>query len=879
MAPDSSERPIDLVLSRLREKGRMVKAVGDRKWMAQCPAHKDQRPSLSIREKDSGGVDLHCFAGCNFLDICCELNISPWKLDPPKWLKSSQRTSANSQPIAVYDYHDENNQLLYQICRFPPKKFCARRILADGKAVYNLKNTRLVLYRLGQLVKAPMDQWIFLVEGEKDADRLAKLGLMATTSPFGAGNWKSTYADYLKNRQVAIVPDHDDAGENYAFQAARSLAQRNAQVRIVRLPNLNDKEDVSDWLDKGGTKEELLRLTEATDTYRLEDIPESIESEDTTRKRSQAAMFDSEDDSQADRLVKLALQQELFHDPQGVPYATITINGHKETWPVASEDFRQWLGGCYWRQYGKSSHSQALQDALNVITCHAHHEGPEYPVYVRVAAQEGAYWLDLVNENWQAVRITTDGWEMVDQPPVRFLRRNGMKALPIPLAEGKPDALYSLVNLPEPEDRVLLLAWLAAALRPTGPYPILVVNGEQGSAKSTLCRILRGLVDPNMAPLRSQPTEIRDLMISASNSWVQTFDNMSHLPTWLSDCLCRLSTGGGYATRELYSDDNEKIFQAMRPIILNGIDDLTSRSDLLDRALRLTLPKISADQRRTEKELEADIEAVRPFILGGLLNAVSAAMKRLPKVKLEKIPRMADFAQWAVAAEPGLGITPGAFLRAYIDNREDSDGMVLEASAIGLSLIRFMEDREDWQGTATDLLDILGREPYGDEIRRQRRDWPHTAKTLSNSLHRIAPNLRSIGIQVEFTRKTDRNRTRIIRLAQTDAEEFLTVGYSPSPQPPCPESLPFETEHSDVVRWPTEEMRRLAEWALKLTPADMPAAPFMLRQNVMIHHPAFCLGHLQNVVAHGPTHTHAQSGKLLEELRNLWALCHDGDAP
>src|SRR5262249_30177683 len=131
----------------------------------------------------------------------------------------------------------------------------------------------------------------------------------------------------------------------------------------------------------------------------------------------------------------------------------------------------------------------------------------------------------------------------------------------------------------------LVVSWLLAALRPVGPYPVLVVYGEQGSAKSSLVRVLRALVDPNTAALRRPPREERDLVIAATNGWLIALDNLSHLPDWLSDGLCCLATGSGFATRELYTDADEAIFAARRPVVLNGIEEVATRGDLLDRAI------------------------------------------------------------------------------------------------------------------------------------------------------------------------------------------------------------------------------------------------------------------------------------------------------
>ena len=181
---------------------------------------------------------------------------------------------------------------------------------------------------------------------------------------------------------------------------------------------------------------------------------------------------------------------------------------------------------------------------------------------------------------------------------------------------------------------------------------MLIINGEQGSAKSTTARVLSALVDPSVAPTRAAPKDERDLAVAADNNHLLSFDNISTMPGWRSDALCRLATGGGFATRKLHSDRDEIITDAARPMLLNGINDLGARSDLSDRALTITLPAISEEVRRTEAEFWADFEAARAGILGALYDAVSCALRRQGEVELPRKLRMADFAVWIEAAAP-----------------------------------------------------------------------------------------------------------------------------------------------------------------------------------------------------------------------------------
>jgi len=307
-------------------------------------------------------------------------------------------------------------------------------------------------------------------------------------------------------------------------------------------------------------------------------------------------------------------------------------------------------------------------------------------------------------------------------------------------------------------ERPLIAGALLTAYRGHGPYPVVVLHGEQGSAKSTTARVIRDLIDPNSAPLRAMPKEPRDLMIAATNSWVVALDNLSFIPAWLSDALCRLATGGGFATRALYTDDEEALFDAQRPVILTGIEQMATRGDLLDRSVILTLPPIQEERRRDEETFRAAFEQAQPRILGALLQAVAHALGHVSDVHLPRPPRMADFAKWAVAAERALGFEPGTFIHAYETNRRSAVETELEASPIAAPLLALIGHRpvstisgapiRAWEGTCSELLDLLN---CGiPEQTRHDKSWPKTPRGVRGALNRLAPALRR-GRRIEIT--------------------------------------------------------------------------------------------------------------------------------
>ncbi|MCY3887042.1 MAG: hypothetical protein OXG19_04985 [Chloroflexi bacterium] len=490
--------------------------------------------------------------------------------------------------------------------------------------------------------------------------------------------------------------------------------------------------------------------------------------------------------TQTDILVELVGEADLFYAPDDTPFADIVVDGHRETWPVRAKGFRQWLARRYFEETAGAPNSEALQATINLAEARARFGGTEQSVSTRVGSHEGRLYLDLSDAAWRAVEIDTAGWRVTADPPVRFRRAAGMQALPEPKRGGSVKPLRSFLNVQSNDDLVLVVAWALACLRDCGPYPLLALSGEQGSAKSTFSTILRALLDPNTAPLRALPREERELFIAASNGHLQVFDNVSGVSPWISDAFCRLATGGGFAVRQLYTDQDEILFDAVRPVILNGIEEIVTRPDLADRALFLTLKPIPADERRPAADLWAEFEAERPRILGALLDAVVTGLRRLSETYLPNLPRLADFAVWATACETAIW-PPGTFVSAYSGNRDAAVDRAIDADPVAAAVRALMTKETTWTGTATELLDTLAR-AAGEYIAKS-KVWPGNARALSGRLDRVAPFLREIGIGIDRSRRGQAG-TRIIRITKTtntpgpenDGPELPVASVASAPQ-------------------------------------------------------------------------------------------------
>ena len=322
-----------------------------------------------------------------------------------------------------------------------------------------------------------------------------------------------------------------------------------------------------------------------------------------------------------------------------------------------------------------------------------------------------------------------------------------MLPLPYPEPGGSIELLRPLLNLGDDELWISFVAWVMACLNPRGPYPILILQGEQGSAKSTAARMAKALLDPDASPLRTPPANDRELMIAALHTWILAYDNLSGLERYLSDAICRLATGGGNRFRKLYTDSAEVLFTATRPVILNGIEDLTAREDLASRAIVLSLPSIPGGKRRREAELWEEFEAVRPLVLGALFDAVQAVLASRKKKMPADLPRMADFAWWIIRAEPALPWEPGRFMATYARSMANVAEEALANDPVAATLIQMLRAQKVICKEPNELLESLNT--YASVPMQREAGWPRSPRGLTNKLSRLAPHLRSAGIIIE----------------------------------------------------------------------------------------------------------------------------------
>ncbi len=612
-----------------------------------------------------------------------------------------------------------------------------------GRGLGGRRTKSLPLYRGETLRDLAPDATVVLVEGEKAADALAARGIPAVATVCGAAVIPiDDVLRVLLGRDVVLWPDADAPGREHMHRIAARLVALGGRVRLFDPTDATDGRDAADDDRDAETVRAALAQAPAWGKTETTIIIKDDKQESSARDPKV---------SQATLLLELTDDFELFRDLDADPvaYCRVGIDSHYEVHRIPSRAVRALLRRRFYREHHKAVRDQAVKEALGVLEARALVEGEAQPVATRIAQHDGMIYLDLCDAEWRVVEVSPTGWRIVTDAPVRFRRARGMLPLPEPVRGGTIEGLRAFINVSEDDAWRLVVGWLLAALRPQGgPFPVLALHGEQGSAKSTATRALRALVDPNVAALRAEPREPRDLMITATNGWIIALDNLSRLPVWLSDAICRLSTGGGFGTRELYSDGDEVLFDATRPVAVNGIEEVCVRGDLADRAVMVMLPAVAEDDRQTETDFWRTFEAERPALLGALLDVVVVGLRNLPHVRLDRVPRMADFAVWVVACEPALGWEPGAFLRAYAGARRDANESILEASAVAAALIGFMANRQEWTGTAGELLEAIGA-AVTEKLRQDRHRWPQSPQGLSGALRRLAPALRAAGVDIE----------------------------------------------------------------------------------------------------------------------------------
>jgi len=436
---------------------------------------------------------------------------------------------------------------------------------------------------------------------------------------------------------------------------------------------------------------------------------------------------------------------ELFHDQYNEAHAMFKDNF--KIIKLSSKLFSRWLSSIAWKEMKTPLNQSILTSVTNVLSGEACFGGEMRKLHVRVAWHEGCIWYDL--GDGKAVRISKDGWEIIENPPILFYRFNHQKPQTHPQKGGDVSKLLEFLNLKDKNEQLLFLVAVICCLIPDIAHPILVSHGPQGSAKSMLHKLLKNLIDPSQIDLLSPPDNLREFVQTASHHWIINLDNLSYLQAWLSDALCKVCTGSSFSKRELFTNDDDIIYSFKHVVGLNGINLVISKADLLERSILLAHEPIDNSNRKEEALIISEFESAKPFILGSIFGILSAALKEEPNVKLKAMPRMADFTHWGFAVAKAMGNKEKDFLDAYKANILQQHDEVIDASLIGTVIMELMKDKEEFAENATNLLEELNRTAAILRIDTKSKAWPKNANKVWGKVNEIKINLKAKGINAD----------------------------------------------------------------------------------------------------------------------------------
>jgi DNA polymerase elongation subunit (family B) len=471
-------------------------------------------------------------------------------------------------------------------------------------------------------------------------------------------------------------------------------------------------------------------------------------------------------------LIQLANEETLlfFKDQYDIAYAKVKIQQHSEIIALATSRFEYFLSKLYFDYTrGEVAGQESLNNAIRMLISQTLFDGVTVPLHLRIAwghdpqskAQEIYY--DLSDPLWRCIKITLQGWEIIQEAPVLFIRFNQK-------AQAEPDRNYpsnifdkylDLMHIKSSDQRLLIKVWTVAAFIPDIPHPISIPYGEKGSVKTTYCKFQKRLIDPDKIELLTVPQEKNEFVQQQYHNYLAVYDNIKTIPYWFSDEVCKAITGIGSSKRRLYTDDDDVIYSYKRLLIINGINNSLTEPDALDRSILKEFERIPDDKRKEESKVEAQFEETKPRLLGYIFDILVKSLQIKPTVQLHNLPRMADFALWGESIARAMGYKPMQFIETYYRNIGRQNVEVIESNPLAQAIEKFVytwykEGAEAcWQSATSKALEQLSKVAQSCSIDTTNKLWPKAANSLTKRLRPILSNLREgLGIHVIITRNT-----------------------------------------------------------------------------------------------------------------------------
>lgn len=776
-------KPIETILDKLQG----VQQHGDY-FTALCPGHDDNRQSLSISEGDDGRALVKCHAGCETSKILETMGLKMSDLFP--------KGDGRGEIEATYDYHDASGKLVYQVVRFKPKSFVCRRPNGAGGWLWNLDGTERVLYHLPDLLKEP-GRVVFIAEGEKSVDVVRGLGLLATTNPHGAGKWNGAYSEPLRGRPVVILPDNDGAGRDHAQDVAKDLLAKASLVRVLELPNLADKEDVADWIGRGGDRAELEALANvapmAADwlkTYHphkehaqalgaripadraraIESIaPESPDPELRRKIHDTLVGAGYDKDNKPSVKYRRAVAGQLMLDwlAEHGGFVQSETGGDLyyfsqqagTVYDLETDHWRAWLYALTGANPASVDFAYLSADVKTAAILNA----PKRPV-VRVSAWDDDAQVLRVSR-FDGTVYALDGESISEEPNGQnVIFEDNPLWLPYKTEYSSRTALKWSTDLPNwattTDDKataygLAFRAWVVGTffceLCPT--RPLLAFIGEKGSGKSMALRVLLRFLFGPVGQVTGVPDRADGFTAAAAAAHVLVLDNLDNFTGWLRDKLAMVSTGGKDEYRRLYT--SKEVGQVVYRCWLgftSRTPDTLRRDDLADRLLLLPVARI--DTPSPERVFLDQATTERNVWWGDLLTTLNEVVARIRKGELASTStlRMADWESLGrlLAQGEGLETTWDKFIK---DLERAQNEFLLEDELIvdALGLWLESEGNHGWldESKVSHGRKVLTRDLYDEWTyllfgdKKPPQDWPKSTKSLGRKLASIRRNLRA----------------------------------------------------------------------------------------------------------------------------------------
>ncbi|MHA1138538.1 MAG: hypothetical protein ACTSSE_18840 [Candidatus Thorarchaeota archaeon] len=468
--------------------------------------------------------------------------------------------------------------------------------------------------------------------------------------------------------------------------------------------------------------------------------------------------------SVSERILELIDEQVELFTSLDETYARVSVGGHFEIHPINGTKFKEYLSYLIYQEEQRPPGAEAVATAKNLLSAKARFEGKEYTLHNRVAWHKGDLYYDLSNRANQVVRITDKDWEIEDSTEIPLFKRYGhQEASPLPVHVKNPEKVVhrvlDFVNHDKKDEgmKILILVSLITSFIPDIPHCVIILYGDQGSAKTTFMKLFRKLIDPSDTDTMSFPRS-KDLNQVLDHNWFCGFDNVGGLKKWLSDALCRAVTGDGNVTRQHYTNDDDFIRKYRRVVALNGINNVATQPDLLDRSVLFKLPRITGKNRLIEKDLLESFAKKHPEILGAIFSILSKAYKIYPTIDMTSFFRLADWTVWGCAITQALGYDPNLFTEAYAKNKVEITGEAISNDDVATTLLEFIyhHPQHFWSGKMSELLTELEKTAATLNISTTGQYWPKAGNSLSRKLNLFATPLREAGIRYEMVNKEKR---------------------------------------------------------------------------------------------------------------------------